>query len=226
MGVGPLQGTEVWAASAVGERVTNTVLARWPAPASRAGCACLPSGPLLLTALARLGLCGHWGVVGFLPGWGPPTWEGRALPGVGMVRPVEGAEEWVWAGWKRTEKASEMLFGVNWKATPFPHPIFIVEIATNTASVVLVAQRRQGSQCCEIALWECQAQHVHAYAGWQVGARGGFGMVPVKASGLELGARGWGQAQTPSSVGGWALDPCLSCGNAGAETWVESTASL
>lgn len=47
---------------------------------------------------------------------------------------------------------------------------------------------------------------------------GGFGQVPVKANGLELGGGHQGQAQRSSSLGSWALDPCLPCGKAGAKT--------
>lgn len=47
---------------------------------------------------------------------------------------------------------------------------------------------------------------------------GVFGQVPVKANGLELGGGHQGQAQRSSSLGSWALDPCLPCGKAGAKT--------
>lgn len=72
------------------------------------------------------------------------------------------------------EKACIGLSAVSFgKHHPFPTPVFILEMGTDKASMVsLVAQRGQGSHCCETAVvgrlwckkanpeaWDCSAEN-------------------------------------------------------------------
>lgn len=112
---------------------------------------------------------------------------------------MEDTEEWACASWERSKRFYNIILCQSGKRHPFSTLIFILEIAANKASTVLVAQRGQGSQCCETALWVCPASTSTA--------GGGFGCVLVKANGLELGGGHLGQGQRPYSLGSWALDP-------------------
>lgn len=87
------------------------------------------------------------------------------------------------------EKACVGLSAVSFgKHHPFPTPVFILEMGMDKASMVsLVAQRGQGSHCCETAVvgrswykkanpeaWDCSAENKWART-W---GRGGSGEAP------------------------------------------------
>lgn len=123
--MGPLEGTEVWVALVVGERVTKIAL-------ETVAISCLPAlWPTAAERTGKAGPYGFWWVVGFLP-WVSDVRGNGVAWGRGMVgSPVGGPREWVWAGWEglesltqESQKAFIISFGVRFgKQYPFP-PLF------------------------------------------------------------------------------------------------------